>query len=801
MNATTQISEVTFPPYTLTGGVAYRELQVGDTISGGDQYWQNAKCEWKTIAAHGLGHKWHPVSHVEFRRRLAPSPDNYRAMQAAWLSHFNVGVGSRVRFERKADPSELGWCVEDAYFPDWEVGEIATVVAIYPGHIFLELDGGRGGDVFPFHVLAPVPSEINGGALETVKAVPERGASPETLSSMDKTPPALSGPEVMSAAEAHSGGSSRSFHPPAVPEGQGEVRQWIADGGAKTNDGPFFVDTRIGCIAIREKSKTDSEYQGLHSDTPGVVWYRGGDIWEEERWSVSAALSTEAERLCATMNCGIPESPTPAIERGEEGLKACLAEARDTIVGLNDRLADSLGIGRTAHITAMMIGEVLAGTFEYPTTKKQEYPTVAGWSSRLALAIKQGKASPEFMEWLGDCVSIACETGVDEWVNDEAERLVASTKLLMCDTCRAPRRSVAPCHKCGGPLREACEGWEEPRLPSIDRIRELAKEVGYAIGVHGSLERDLDLIATPWSDGAVDPKSLAQHIAKGLSGTVIAEEQKPLGRWSCNIQANGYFKLIDLSVAPSKPTPTPSAGQEDDRFIEEEQTVLRLHDKEVTARWVDGVRSQLGGDGSLVYLIRLLQAELADLRRQVADDDRLQCCNGCRHYTGGDVRHHPSCKWYPESLTKMQDQQESELTRLRGEVERLTTLTSNMGFVAEHADDQITTLTADLGRAREENERGDRVVVIRKLSEVLQDARFTICCMKEASGEGLVFARKFGAEAVTKIDNAIAFADEGLGRVDGKELDRLINSLRRLQAKRRKDALRPAAKDDEGGGK
>lgn len=40
-------------------------------------------------------------------------------------------------------------------------------------------------------------------------------------------------------------------------------------------------------------------------------------------------------------------------------------------------------------------------------------------------------------------------------------------------------------------------------MPPIDRIRELAKEIGYAIGAHGSLERDLDLIAAPWSEEAL----------------------------------------------------------------------------------------------------------------------------------------------------------------------------------------------------------------------------------------------------------------------------------------------------------
>lgn len=39
----------------------------------------------------------------------------------------------------------------------------------------------------------------------------------------------------------------------------------------------YFVDRRTGCIAVRDRDNTDHEYQGLHPDTRGVVWYRHGE--------------------------------------------------------------------------------------------------------------------------------------------------------------------------------------------------------------------------------------------------------------------------------------------------------------------------------------------------------------------------------------------------------------------------------------------------------------------------------------------------------------------------------------------
>ncbi|UTC28071.1 hypothetical protein GURKE_00390 [Brevundimonas phage vB_BpoS-Gurke] len=120
-----------------------------------------------------------------------------------------------------------------------------------------------------------------------------------------------------------------------------------------------------------------------------------------------------------------------------------------------------------------------------------------------------------------------------------------------CLTCNSPR-AVDPCPKCGTALTRPADGWEWPETPDVNRIRALAREVGYAVGVHGTLERDLDLIAVPWVADAVSPFDLAKHIATGLGGTVLdyKTQDKPCGRWSCNINADGWFKLIDLSVMP-----------------------------------------------------------------------------------------------------------------------------------------------------------------------------------------------------------------------------------------------------------
>ena len=46
----------------------------------------------------------------------------------------------------------------------------------------------------------------------------------------------------------------------------------------------------------------------------------------------------------------------------------------------------------------------------------------------------------------------------------------------------------------------------------LRKIRVRAKEYGYALAVHGSLQRDIDLIAVPWADDAKPPEELAEAI-------------------------------------------------------------------------------------------------------------------------------------------------------------------------------------------------------------------------------------------------------------------------------------------------
>ena len=88
----------------------------------------------------------------------------------------------------------------------------------------------------------------------------------------------------------------------------------------------------------------------------------------------------------------------------------------------------------------------------------------------------------------------------------------------------------------------------------LPEIRDIAKQHGYAIAVHGSLRRDFDLIAVPWVDDAADPAMLLSGILQGLKLNKIWIEQcyatkelNPYGRVSYAIPL-GADMYIDLSI-------------------------------------------------------------------------------------------------------------------------------------------------------------------------------------------------------------------------------------------------------------
>ena len=102
----------------------------------------------------------------------------------------------------------------------------------------------------------------------------------------------------------------------------------------------------------------------------------------------------------------------------------------------------------------------------------------------------------------------------------------------------------------------------------IEPLRETAHKLGYALAVHGSLVRDIDLIACPWTRDAVPANELAEAIGRKaeevigtafllphetddyfLAGCPGAKAHQRLG-WTFHLGGGPY---IDLAVMPRVP--------------------------------------------------------------------------------------------------------------------------------------------------------------------------------------------------------------------------------------------------------
>lgn len=96
-------------------------------------------------------------------------------------------------------------------------------------------------------------------------------------------------------------------------------------------------------------------------------------------------------------------------------------------------------------------------------------------------------------------------------------------------------------------------------------VRKLAWEEGYAIGLHGSFTRDLDMVACPWTEKPCDPKKL---IARIVQATGLREQHgnpgaKPHGRlvWTLLFPEFGDPRFVDLSIMP-RLTAIPASNKE-----------------------------------------------------------------------------------------------------------------------------------------------------------------------------------------------------------------------------------------------
>jgi hypothetical protein len=103
-------------------------------------------------------------------------------------------------------------------------------------------------------------------------------------------------------------------------------------------------------------------------------------------------------------------------------------------------------------------------------------------------------------------------------------------------------------------------------------LRQIALDHGYSLMIHGSLSRDMDLVAVPWTDEASDACVLAEAIRQRVNGHESewgkkndpSPRRRPHGRlaWAWypteEQAATNSGPYIDLSVMPRKGSEVPA---------------------------------------------------------------------------------------------------------------------------------------------------------------------------------------------------------------------------------------------------
>lgn len=127
------------------------------------------------------------------------------------------------------------------------------------------------------------------------------------------------------------------------------------------------------------------------------------------------------------------------------------------------------------------------------------------------------------------------------------------------------------------PLKSKDFDWRSPTVSFFQMIpdmREAAFKLGYCLALHGSVRRDLDIIAIPWTEEAASASDLVSAMLEAVQGycTPHADEpyRKPHGRlvWCIHLGHGGNY--IDFGVMPrsqdaiKEPCPAPEKSSEKD---------------------------------------------------------------------------------------------------------------------------------------------------------------------------------------------------------------------------------------------
>ena len=114
------------------------------------------------------------------------------------------------------------------------------------------------------------------------------------------------------------------------------------------------------------------------------------------------------------------------------------------------------------------------------------------------------------------------------------------------------QEAALPLPTCSAPSAYGIIDPDYARIFTIARL--LAWQEGYALAMHGSFTRDLDLIAVPWTDRACEPEHLVRRLLSACEEKLREQSGnpglKPHGRKVWTLVFSGFAdpRYVDLSI-------------------------------------------------------------------------------------------------------------------------------------------------------------------------------------------------------------------------------------------------------------
>lgn len=87
-------------------------------------------------------------------------------------------------------------------------------------------------------------------------------------------------------------------------------------------------------------------------------------------------------------------------------------------------------------------------------------------------------------------------------------------------------------------------------IPYLSRI---GRQHGYAMAFHGTMSRDMDVVAVPWVETSNPPEELLKAICELTHGTLQPDDantDRPHGRKAYTITFAGAWHFLDISIMP-----------------------------------------------------------------------------------------------------------------------------------------------------------------------------------------------------------------------------------------------------------